>query len=93
MMKIRVWKVWLFSSLIMAIAVYISTSIDPLDLAKSSDVQFYDTYFVSQNWSFLLIWTLLFLIVNGIIALLYKLIHYFIALPTLLLLASFLFMF
>ena len=82
MMKIRVWKVWLLSSLIMAIAVYFSTSIDPLDLDKSNDVQLHDTYFVVQNWSFLLIWTLLFLIINGIIALIYKLIRYFIACST-----------
>ncbi|KYG75653.1 MULTISPECIES: hypothetical protein [Roseivirga] len=82
MMKIRVWKVWLLSSLIMAIAVYFSTSIDPLDLDKSNDVQLHDTYFVIQNWSFLLIWTLLFLIINGIIALIYKLIRYFIACST-----------
>ncbi|MBO6494745.1 MAG: hypothetical protein JJ978_04195 [Roseivirga sp.] len=82
MMKIRVWKVWLLSSLVMAIAVYFSTSIDPLDLDKSNDVQLHDTYFVIQNWSFLLIWTLLFLIINGIIALIYKLIRYFIACST-----------
>jgi len=66
----------------MAIAVYFSTSIDPLDLDKSNDVQLHDTYFVIQNWSFLLIWTLLFLIINGIIALIYKLIRYFIACST-----------
>lgn len=93
MMKIRIWKVWLLSSLIMAIAVYFLTSVDPLDLGKSSDVQLHDTYFVTQNWTFLLIWTLVFLIVNGIIALLYKLICSFIALPTLTLLAAFSFTF
>ena len=65
----------------MAIVVYFSTSIDPLELGKSSDVQLHDTYFVSQNWTFLLIWTLLFLIVNGMVALLYKIFRHFMPLP------------
>lgn len=93
MMKIRIWKLWLLSSAVLAIVFYFLTALIPMDLNEFSDVQLHDTYFVTQNWSFLSIWTLLFLIVNGVIALLYKLIGHFIALPTLLLLAAFSFTF
>ncbi|WP_305982072.1 hypothetical protein [Roseivirga thermotolerans] len=93
MKNIRIWKLWLLSSAVLAIVIYFLTAINPMDLNQSSDVQLHDTYFVTRNWSFLLIWTLLFLIVNGTIALLYKLLRNFITLPTIFLLAAFSFTF
>lgn len=76
-MKGGLWKYWLVLSLMATIVIYFLTAVNPLILGEFSDFQLFDTYYVTQNWVYLLICFLLLLMLTGAAMLIYKVIGYF----------------